>query len=61
MKISKLNGKLEGVILEAPLLNASRASKDYHISALFNNNNWIRGKIDEAFEKVNIHFRSDRK
>ncbi|CAF0732716.1 unnamed protein product [Brachionus calyciflorus] len=57
--ISNMKSRLDGVILEAPLLNASRASRDYHVSLAFNNNKWIQQKVDEALESQNIHFRSD--
>jgi hypothetical protein len=59
--ISGLKTKLDGVILEAPFLNASRASKDYHVAMAFNNNRWIQQKGDEALELNNIYFNSDKK
>ena len=56
-----MKSKLDGVILEAPFLNASQASKDYHISMAFNNNRWIQQKMDEALEFNNIYFNNDKK
>lgn len=55
-----MKAKLDGVILEAPILNASRASKDYHVSLAFNNNRWIQQKIDEALKQGGIFFNSDK-
>jgi hypothetical protein len=52
---------LKGLILEAPFLNASQAAKDYHLCLLFNNNNLIRKKVDEALELNNIRFNTDKK
>ena len=53
--------KLDGVILEAPFLNASQAGKDYHLSKLLNNNRWSQQKTDESLEVIGIRFNSDKK
>ena len=53
--------KLSGVILEAPFVNVSQAGKDYHLSKIFMNNEWIKAKYDEGLEKANLHFNSDQK
>lgn len=58
--LTTMKSKLDGVILEAPILNASRASKDYHVSLAFNNNRWIQQKLDEALELNGIYFNSDK-
>ena len=53
--------KLDGVILEAPFLNASQASKDYHLSMAFLNNKWVQQWVDEGLEKTNVFFNNDKK
>lgn len=53
--------KLEGVILEAPFLNASQAGKDYFLSSPFNNNKWIQNKTDEALKAEKISFNNDKR
>ena len=52
--------KLNGLILEAPFINISQASKDYHASLLFMNNNWIQTRIDEILDKLNIRFNNEK-
>ena len=57
----KFEAKLDGILLEAPFLNASQGGKDYIISHIFNNNKWIQQMIDEGLEKSNIFFNTDKK
>lgn len=52
--------KLDGVILEAPFLNASLAGKDYIVSLLFNNNKWIQGRAEEGLTSEGIAFNNDK-
>jgi hypothetical protein len=60
-RLSEADKRLDGLILEAPFLNASQGAKDYHLCLLFNNNNLIRKKVDEGLELSNIHFNTDKK
>lgn len=59
-KISESNLKLDGIVLEAPFLNISQASKDYHLSLVFLNNKWIINKVDESLQLLNIRFNTDK-
>ncbi len=52
--------KFDGVILEAPFLNISQASKEYILSMALNNNKWIQGKGDEGLLLEKIHFNNDK-
>lgn len=54
--LSEFQAPAPGVILEAPFFNISRATQDYYLSALFYNNGWIRGKVEEHFNTLAIHF-----
>ena len=53
--------KLDGVLLEAPFLNASIAGKHYHLSLAFNNNRFIQKWIDDGLEQSNVFFNNDKK
>lgn len=51
----------DGVILEAPYKNISQATKDYILSPLFYNHEWLYKKGDEALEIMNIRLNTGEK
>jgi alpha-beta hydrolase superfamily lysophospholipase len=50
-----------GVILESPYETISQATKDFIISPLFYNNQWLYTKGDEALELVNLKLNTSHK
>jgi hypothetical protein len=50
-----------GVILESPYETISQATKDFIISPIFYNNQWLYSKGDEALELVNLKLNTSHK
>lgn len=57
--LSEFNSPPAGVVLEAPFLNISQASKEYLLAPLILNNPWIIAKMDEALEAINLRLATD--
>jgi hypothetical protein len=53
--------KLDGVVLDAPFLNANKVSKDFYVlPRVFTADAWIHTKIEKALKKAQINFRNDQ-
>lgn len=57
--LSEFNSPPAGVVLEAPFLNISQASKEYLLAPLILNNPWIIAKMDESLAAINLRLATD--